>query len=268
MVEGNDNSLSEIFMELAGESRYSILLMLNEKNFKSSQLAKKLDLTIQETHRNTVRLVDTHLIKKEPDGLFALTSFGKLLVSQLNSISFLHENQNYFQEHLPSDLPSKFLQRIGNLKNCELVQGNFAIVDRWISLANESEKYLKVMTSQIPPEFFKSKVSKAKNGINVFLIHGENTIAPKDFKKELSSPELRSLISSGIYKRKMIKKIQTMVLLNEKRCIVFFPNLKGEPDMYYAFISDDSEFHDWCMDYFEHIWNGASTYDVSKIREV
>lgn len=268
MIEEDNNSLSDVFMELAGESRYSILRILNDEKTRSSQLAKKLDITIQEIHRNTVRLVNADLIKKEPDGFLALTSFGRILVSQLGSIEFLNEHKDYFKEHLPFDLPPKFLQRLGNLRNCELIQGNFAIVDRWMSLANESEKYLKVMTSQIPPEFFKLKVTKAKKGIEVFLIHGENTIAPKDFKKELSSPGLRSLISSGVYKRKMVKKIQTMIVLNEKRGIVFFQNLKGEPDMYYAFISDDPEFHDWCMDYFDYIWNDARTYDISKIREI
>ena len=81
MVEEDNNSLSEIFMELAGESRYSILRMLDEEKTKSSQLAKKLDLTIQETHRNTVRLVNANLIKKESDGFLVLTSFGRILVS-------------------------------------------------------------------------------------------------------------------------------------------------------------------------------------------
>ncbi len=38
--------------------------------------------------------------------------------------------------------------------------------------------------------------------------------------------------------------------------------------MYYAFISDDSDFHEWCVDYFDYIWNKAGTYEVSKIREI
>ena len=139
MVEEDNNSLSEIFMELAGESRYSILRMLDEEKTKSSQLAKKLDLTIQETHRNTVRLVNANLIKKESDGFLVLTSFGRILVSQLGSIEFLNKYKDYFEEHFPIDLTPKFLQRIGNLRNCELIQGNFAIVYRWMSLANESE---------------------------------------------------------------------------------------------------------------------------------
>jgi len=38
--------------------------------------------------------------------------------------------------------------------------------------------------------------------------------------------------------------------------------------MYYAFISDDPEFHEWCIDYFDYIWNTAGTYEASKIREI
>ncbi len=255
-------------MELAGESRYAILQMLEEQKRRSAQLAKELNLTIQETHRNTARLADAGLIKKDSDAFFSLTSYGRIMVSQLGTFGFLNKYKEYFGAHFPSDLPSKFLQRIGNLSNCELIQGNFAIVEKWLSLAEDAKEYLRIMTAQIPPEFFKLKVSKAKKGLQIFLIHGENTIAPKGFKKELTSSVVRNLISEGIYKRKMIKKIQTMMVMNEKRGILFFPDSKGESDMYYAFISDDPEFHEWCVDYFDYIWNTAGTYDVSKIREI
>ena len=69
MVE-DSNSLSEVFMELAGESRYDILQMLEEQKWRSAQLAKELNLTIQETHRNTVRLADAGLIKKRLGRIF------------------------------------------------------------------------------------------------------------------------------------------------------------------------------------------------------
>ena len=268
MAEESGNSLSEIFMELAGESRYAILIMLEEHKEKSSQLAEKLNLTIQETHRNTTRLAETGLIKKDSEGFFALTPYGRVLVAQLGSFSFLNTYKDYFDEHFPTDLPPKFLERIGSLRNCELINGNFAIIDKWISIAKEAKEYLRIITSQIPPEFFKQNVSSAKNGTQVLLIHGNNTIAPKGFRKELTSASLRGLVSQGIYKRKMVEKIQTMMVLNEKRCTLFFQNLKGEPDMYYAFISDDPEFHEWCVDYFDYIWETAGTYDASKIREI
>lgn len=266
--EESSNSLSEVFMELAGESRYSILMMLEEKKWRSAQMAKELNLTIQETHRNTVRLAEAGLIKKDSDGFFSLTPYGRILVSQLSPFSFLNKYKEYFAEHFPVDLPPKFLKRIGNLRNCELIQGNFAIVDKWISIAEEATEYLRIITSQIPPEFFKKKISRAKKGTKVFLIHGKNTIAPKGFKKELTSASIRSLISEGVYKRKMVEKIQTMMVLNEKRGTLFFPDSKGEPDMYYAFISDDPEFHEWCVDYFDYVWDKAGAYDASKVREI
>jgi len=53
----------------------------------------------------------------------------------------------------------------------------------------------------------------------------------------------------------MVKKIQTMMVMNEKRGILFFPDSKGEPDMYYAFIGEDPEFLEWCIDYFDNIFN-------------
>jgi len=266
--EEPSNSLSEVFMELAGESRYSILMMLEEKKWRSAQMAKELNLTIQETHRNTARLAEAGLIKKDSDGFFSLTPYGRILVSQLSPFGFLNKYKEYFAEHFPAELPPKFLKRIGNLRNCELIQGNFAIVDKWISIAEEATEYLRIITSQIPPPFFKQWVSRAKKGLKVFLIHGENTISPKGFKKEFVSASIRSLISEGVHKRKMVKKIQTMMVFNEKKGTLFFPDSKGEPDMYYAFISEDKEFLEWCVDYFDYIWDKAGTYDASKIREI
>jgi len=262
------NSFSELFMELAGETRSSMLLSLQEEKLKGMQLAKKLNLTIQETHRNTARLAQAGLIKKDSDGFFSLTPYGRILVPQLVPFDFLIKYKNYFDEHFPSDLPPKFLQRIGNLKNCELIHGNFAITEKWLSIAEEATEYLRIITSQIPPQFFKLKVSRAKKGLQIFLIHGENTIAPKGFMKELNSTTLRSLISQGVYKRKMVKKVQTMLVSNEKKATLFFPDSKGEPDMYYAFLSEDPDFHEWCVDYFDYIWNKAGTYEVSKISEI
>ncbi len=116
--EEPSNSLSEVFMELAGESRYAILLLLQEKKWKSAQMAKELNLTIQETHRNTVRLAEAGLIKKESEGSFSLTPYGRILVSQLAPFGFLNKYKDYFAEHFPVDLPVKFIQRMGSLSYC------------------------------------------------------------------------------------------------------------------------------------------------------
>ena len=76
--EGN-SSPSEIFMELASQTRLEILQMLEQKPCRSTELAKKLNLTIQETHRNTSRLSKEKIIRKNSEGLFSLTEYGLLV---------------------------------------------------------------------------------------------------------------------------------------------------------------------------------------------
>ena len=44
-------SNSEIFRELASELRYSILTKLAERMYKQNEIAKELDMTLQESHR-------------------------------------------------------------------------------------------------------------------------------------------------------------------------------------------------------------------------
>ena len=48
----------QTFIELASSQRLSILFKLSVQNTKISSLAKDLNVTIQEVHRNINRLVD------------------------------------------------------------------------------------------------------------------------------------------------------------------------------------------------------------------
>ena len=65
------------FLELASEQRLSIIQNLEESNYTISNMAKKLDATVPEVHRNFSRLVKSGFIMKNTDGTFSLTLFGK-----------------------------------------------------------------------------------------------------------------------------------------------------------------------------------------------
>ena len=51
-----------IFFELASDQRLSILYKLNRQESSLSKLARHLNVTIQEVHRNLNRLMDAGLI--------------------------------------------------------------------------------------------------------------------------------------------------------------------------------------------------------------
>lgn len=60
-------SNSEIFRELASELRYSILIKLHKRMYKQNEIAKELDMTLQESHRQFERLINAGLVKKNLD---------------------------------------------------------------------------------------------------------------------------------------------------------------------------------------------------------
>jgi hypothetical protein len=64
-------------------------------------------------------------------------------------------------------------------------------------------------------------------------------------------------------------KIQVCIIANETQAMVVFPTTaKAGPDMGSAFCSNDPEFHEWCIDYFDFKWDKARTFDSKKLVEV
>jgi len=64
----------------------------------------------------------------------------------------------------------------------------------------------------------------------------------------------------------MRENVQTVVILNEKEACIMFPKVGGEVDMSEMFYSDDSVFHEWCLDYFKYCWDSSSVFQESKLK--
>ncbi|MCH8054763.1 MAG: hypothetical protein IH857_01230 [Deltaproteobacteria bacterium] len=129
--EDNLASLNDsFFMDLASDSRRSMLLKLNEGNARLSRLAKDLGMSIQETYRNATRLIDSGLIEKNPENSLSITPYGRMMMNQIPSFQFILNNKEYFQEHTTGDLPTKFIQRVGALSNCEQIHGIGPVLEK------------------------------------------------------------------------------------------------------------------------------------------
>jgi predicted transcriptional regulator len=81
--EKTSSIASELFMELASESRRNILLRLRDNPSKLSTLAKLQGTTVQDVFRNLNRLTTEGLVKKSGDGLFYITEFGLMVLNQI-----------------------------------------------------------------------------------------------------------------------------------------------------------------------------------------
>jgi len=260
------NSIGDIFLELASDTRISILKTLETNSCRASKLSKSLNLTAQETHRNLERLVESDLVIKKSDSFLTLTSYGKVVVQNISVFNFLHNNKKYFLNHSTTGLNEKFIQRLGDLNDSHYVKGVFVILETWKDIAKNAKKYIKVISSEIPVTFFPILVDMVQKGVIIYQIHGENTIVPTNFKEKLTDSNLRKLIVDKKFQRKMIKKVTVIGVINETECSLSFPYLNEIADIDGGFASKNPKAQGWFEDYFDEVWKNADDYDVSKIK--
>lgn len=265
MSEQPKGGAESLFYELAGELRLSILVRLTHSSCRLSKLASEIDATMQEAHRNISRLIDSGLVCKYEQGEFALTPYGKIVVSLIPGYAFLSTQQEYFLEHSLGGLPSKFVQQISSFQGCEVVYGVMAIIQRWKNLYNESDSYIKEIMAQVPLDLIETLGKKVEAGIKFSYIFPRNAIIPRGRRRILQKIGWHKLIAKGLVERRMVKSVGVMTIFNEKNSCVIFPNLKGEPDLNVMFYGSSHRFHEWCEDFFSYQWENAGPFEESKL---
>lgn len=261
----DESLLDTLFIELASESRRSILHILKVKNEKLSKIAVSLDITIQEAHRNSVRLAKCGLIDKKSDGSFSLTSLGRIIVMQVASFSFPIQHKDYFEKHTTGELATKHIRRIGDLAESKQITGMGPVLENWKRIGNEAKEFIRIITTEYPLDMAKTYVDNASSGISFHYVFGHNTTVPKGRDEMLKKASWGKLMTEGFIQRKMVKKVQVCVTVTEKEACIFFPDLSGNTDMMSGLFSCDSIFMEWCRDYFQHVWENADSFDESKL---
>ena len=264
-----ESHIDDLFMELAGETRRSMIQILAKGDEKLSKIAETLGISIQDAHRNSSRLVKCGLINKKSDSLFFLTSIGISISQQLDSFEFLAKNNQFFQTHSMGNLEQKFIRRIGDLKNSVYVTGMGPVLETLKRITKGAERTIYLSSTQYPLDTARVVVEKANQNISIRYIFDHYTTVPQKEREELlKNTSWRKHISEGIVKRKMVEKLDICLTSTEKEAIVFFPDLKGNNDMISGFFSTDPVFLGWCEDYYEHVWKNADAFDDSKLVKI
>jgi len=255
------------FLELASPQRLQILFKLSEKPFAITQMAKELDSTKQEVHRNFRRLEDIRLIEKDVDGRYSITTFGKTMCTQVPSLVFLSQNMEYFEDHEFGDVPTKFIMRTGQLAGGEHIKGVVKVLEQWKTIYKNANEYVYEMLYEVPLDLIEPLVKRIKEGIQFNYIFSKSAVIPKGRKELLGKLGFDKLIEKGLVERKMMDSVLTVVVLNEKEACVLFPNRKGEADISEMFYGNDLMFHEWCLDYFRYCWYGSDIFQEIKLKE-
>jgi len=267
-VNLNPEKIAESFLELSSEQRLKIIFSLLEKKSNISNMAKELEATSPEVHRNFTRMLKSGLVKKNSDGNFHLSTFGKAICTQIPSFIFVSENRKYFEEHNLGNIPKKFIFRIGQLAERNHIKGFVRVLEKWKEVHENAEKYIYNVLSEVPysKDIIDAIENKLKNKIKICSVFSQNAIIPEERKTIFKIKNFNKYIQDGLLERKMTKSVSIVILLNEKESCIIFPKQNGDPDMSEMFYSSDSQFHEWCLDYFRYCWEESTSFQESKLQ--
>ena len=225
-----------LFYELASESRFSILQELKTKECKMNDLARKLDLTTTETFRQLQRLTKASLTKKQPEGTYTITEYGKLVLHITAPLTFLQKNKDYFLTHDVSLLPNQFIMRLDELSRARPILGMVESTTKISQMIGEARQYM----WSISPEPLMQQLETISKEVPKGC---EYRVLSPQLPKKLVNLENRTFLNPPI-----------IMAVTEKQAAVCFRLIGGKVD-YASFLGEDEPFHGWVKDLFVYYWN-------------
>lgn len=250
--------IGEAIAIATNESRLKIIFEIKQNSHNISSLAKKLGLNVQETHRNVNKMVDSGFLIKDNNGVLSLSTLGSMATLLFPSFHVIFDNLSFFNDHTFEGISSKYLQRIGVLQNCRLVNGVVKVLENWQNMAQQSSRFMKIIAAQSPLESVEETMKKANEGVLVNLIIGGNTIFPEKYSDILKKYNVGKLELNGFFEIRMIEKVSFCLIVTDKEASISFSDSKGEVDINKTFFGTDPQFLEWCNELFENVWSGSN----------
>jgi len=238
-----NEELSKLFFELASESRLSILQKLQDRELRMQEVARKLGLGDTETSRQLQRLGEAMLIQKQPNGAYAITQNGKLLLEFSHSFEFVVK----FKEGLLSRdlwrLPYQFINRLGELSEANLITDVSEMVNSFEKIILEAEKFL-FFIGRKPIGSLSVKAGKpVEKGVPLKLLFDEEN---KNY--------YRNYVENKYFEMRVIPAVPAIVVISEKCGAINLLSLDNRQDVR-VFYGQDPKILKWTSDLFQYYWD-------------
>jgi predicted transcriptional regulator len=257
--------LSDLFFELSHEDRIGILYILMENPMKLTQIANRLDGSSQDAYRHLSRLLEAGLVAKNRDGDYEITSFGLQIIRLLPGYRFLSDHSEYFKTRNMSMIDERFMYRVGELSEARLVNDVMVALFDMDTMIREAEAYTYIAIDQMVMNQYEPLLHAAERGVEIRVIRPTGWRLPEEIANKIDRDILRSVlmqIKKGQIKQKELNNIPIFLALSEKTVSVLsFAKLDNEID-YLGFKADDEKAHNWCLEYYETMWEKAEKAEV------
>jgi predicted transcriptional regulator len=237
----------QILFELSNESRLAMLMNLVKSPHTVTDLAKELNTSTQEASRHLTRLMSSGLLQRESDGAYAISEYGRLVLSTLRSHQFLADHKEYFQLHEASHIPDEFQSRLGELNECTYLDDVMAVFQKIQDVIENAEEYIYRLTDRRFNLVYHSLQSAADRGVEFKLIETLDYQLTTDLDqfKRVQPSETRGL-----------ETIPVFIAMSEKEVASLAFPIDGRFD-YRGFNSNSPVAIKWCRDLYLYYWEHA-----------
>lgn len=248
----------DLLFEISNEHRHMILLLLQKKAMRITDIAKEMDLNNPEIRRHISRLRDVDLIHRDVEGFYHPTPFGELALKQLRELEFTSRHRKYLTSHSSADLPLDFIRRMGDLNESTFTADIMDFLYKIETIIKEAEEYIWFNVDQYPLTALSSIIEALGRGVEFRIIEqGNQTAGPHLI---LQAPDevqaLSRARSTPLIEQRTSDRACVILYLSEKNCALAFPDVEGEFD-YRGFTATDERALKWCRDLFLHYWEVA-----------
>ena len=261
--------LGDLLFELSNDDRRRILLSINEKPMRLTQISKNLGLTVQETSRQLSRLEDVGLEYKDPKGYHHLTHYGELILRQLRGIEFTSNFKAYFTTHSLERLSSEFIDGIGDLSESVEIANAMDFIRNTENLIREARDYVWLLVDQFPINYIRTIVEAIDRGVRFRIIELRERVLNPDLDA-LTSEETQAIgrtRQTPLVEQRMVNDVNVYLLVSDRRSILAFPSSDGQFDFKGFTATDDSSLS-YCRDVFRYYWDGADQRTASPLAKV
>lgn len=244
--------IQQLLFELSHPLRYQSMVTLNEGARRLSDLAEALGSNNPETSRHLDRLRTAKMVEKDPDGYYQASNLGRLVISLLPPLAMVARNDELFNSHDLSHLPSDFKMRLGALEPCELVEGTTVNILKMDKVSRDTQDRIFSITCE--------KVRVTEEDLEAM----DGALAMNfDFKIILQESQLddeymmRVVDRCGDSKNKhfrIVDQIPLFVSIMDEQVMLAFLDQKGEIDFSACLWSSDPGTMQWADDICDHYW--------------
>jgi predicted transcriptional regulator len=233
---------SKLLQVLSHPVKLEILRTITTQPEPVETIAQKVDISSEETKVHLESLHSAGLVDRESDATFRSSPYGQLILSLLIDFDFVAKYSDDFRDLDLSLIPISFVERLGELKDSNLIEGTVSNIQSAEQMVGRAEKNISVIANEVILDAVPVVREKISEGADFRFIIDQTFKPPSNFKATI--PELW----------RKIWKIPAAVVVTDNEGMVFFLNRKLEVDYSVGFTSEEPAFIKWCEDLIEHLW--------------